>query len=109
LSILYKQTRNAILISVNHFRTAFKKTTMKKSLLFSVTLILLACQNESEKELSVDNQIIKPTFEIAPPIDEFKPQTELFSIDNSKDTVLISDHGSFIHVPANSLDRKSVV
>jgi hypothetical protein len=80
---------------------------MKKSLLFSVTLILLACQNKSEKELSVDNQIIKPTFEIAPPIDEFKPQTELFSIDNSKDTILISDHGSFIHVPANSFVDKN--
>lgn len=74
---------------------------MKKTLLFSVTLILFACQNEPEKEFSIEGKIINPTFEITPPIDDFKPQTELFSIDNSKDTILISDHGSFINVPAN--------
>lgn len=74
---------------------------MKKTLLFPVTLILFACQNEPEKEFSIEGKIINPTFEITPPIDDFKPQTELFSIDNSKDTVLISDHGSFINVPAN--------
>ncbi len=74
---------------------------MRKILLFVPALFLLACNDQPKETPKEEKQSLAPTFEILAPVDEFTPEAEVFSIDNSKDTILISDHGSFINVPAN--------
>lgn len=74
---------------------------MRKILLFVPAVFLLACNNQPKETTKEEKQSIAPTFEILPPVEEFTPEAEVFSIDNSKDTILISEHGSFINVPAN--------
>lgn len=77
---------------------------MRKILLFVPTLFLLACNDQPKETPKNEKQSIEPTFQIIPPVEEFTPEAEVFSIDNSKDTILISDHGSFINVPANCFE-----
>ena len=77
---------------------------MRKILLFVPALFLLACNDEAKETPKNEKQSIEPTFKILPPVEEFTPEAEVFSIDNSKDTILISDHGSFINVPANCFE-----
>lgn len=64
-------------------------------------ILFVACKNETKTNESGEVRQTEPTFEIAPPIEEYNPSAEVFSIDNSKDTILISENGSFINVPAN--------
>lgn len=74
---------------------------MKKILLLMPILIVFACQEQPATAVNHDIKLAKPTFEITPPVEEFTPHKEVFSIDNTKDTVLISEHGSFVHVPSH--------
>jgi hypothetical protein len=79
----------------------YQNAIMKNVILLIPVIFIFACQEQPESSETHDVKKAVPTFEIAPPVQEFTPFEEFFSIDNTKDTVLISDHGSFIHIPSN--------
>ena len=68
-------------------------------------LFAFSCGTENQTETAVTK--VKPTFEIAPPVEEYQPEAEVYTIDNTKDTIIISDHGSFVNIPANAFVDKS--
>jgi hypothetical protein len=73
---------------------------MKKIVIY-VTMIVgvLSCTSE-EKEMIL--QLTKEaSFKIKPPLVNNPPIAQIFNIDNSLDTVLISNRGSFISIPKN--------
>lgn len=73
---------------------------MKSILTFTLAILLFSCENNSTETIAeVKNS--EPVFKIEPPIPGAEPEGEIFAIDNSKDTILITDHGSFVSVPAN--------
>ncbi|MEX1002418.1 MAG: hypothetical protein WDZ35_09930 [Crocinitomicaceae bacterium] len=79
-----------------------------KNIFFYTALLLLgtAC-SEPSTETDTEEVAAQPFFEIAPPIDALTKEAEVFTIDNSKDTILISAHGSFIQIPQNCFETAS--
>jgi hypothetical protein len=75
---------------------------MKKipHLLALILLLNNSCQQQS-KLTDENSGMNKPLFSITPPLEGENVAKENFQIDNTKDTVLVSEHGSFILVPAN--------
>jgi hypothetical protein len=68
--------------------------------IIAVSLSLIACDSNPKEQGKIE--VHKPTYTITPPIAEYTPEAEQFEIDATNDTVLISEKGSFISVPANS-------
>lgn len=78
---------------------------MKYPTLIGLALITIACSEQAEDKIDSTSEV--PTFEIKPLIENAEPTAEIFEIDNSKDTILISEHGSFIRIPADCFENKS--
>ncbi len=70
--------------------------------LFTLTTILLffSCGTQTTVSKSEQNST-EPVFQISPPLAGSEPTKEIYCIDNSTDTILISAHGSFVSIPAN--------
>lgn len=61
----------------------------------SLSFFILSCSEQEEKS----EQVYAPTFSIQPPIDALDPKGENFLVDNTKDTILVTHTGSFVHIP----------
>ncbi len=60
---------------------------------------ILSCATE-EKEMKIESPK-EASFKVKPPIEEEVPLAQIFTIDNSLDTILVSDRGSFVSIPKN--------
>lgn len=76
---------------------------MKNSILMSM-LILTACVDKQDKIGQVENT---KTLQIIPPIAESEPMNENYALIAEHDTILLSENGSFIHVPSNCFVTKT--
>jgi len=76
-------------------------TTTKIITSLSLFLLLSCNQTNSEKNLPKIKPFPLPIYTITPPINHGIPTPILFKIDNSKDTILVSDKGSYISIPKN--------
>jgi hypothetical protein len=73
---------------------------MKTLLTLSASALLLSCSIQTTVSIP-EAAVVQPVFQINPPIASVQPPKESYLIDNSQDTILISEHGSFVSVPAN--------
>ena len=75
---------------------------MKKTISIIVIGLFFGCKNEAINSFDTELAFSPPTYEIDPPVEEDIPEKELYSINTAKDTILVSDRGSLINIPANS-------
>jgi hypothetical protein len=75
-----------------------------KNQFFFLFFILISCQPQIETV--GEAQVMLPSFKVNPPINNCNVDTNVFLIDNSKDTTLISDKGGFISIPSNCFKNK---
>ena len=68
-----------------------------------ITALLISCTENEVKQYSELKKIT--SFKIEPPLKSYKSGIQLYEIDNSKDTILVSDKGSYISIPKNCFNN----
>lgn len=70
---------------------------MKNYKLFIIfSVLLISCNNSNQTIIDLPKEA---SFKITPPLLDAVPIAEIFEIDNSEDTILFSDNGSYISIP----------
>lgn len=73
---------------------------MKTIVTLSACALLFSCSTQNPVSIPAQDSV-QPVFQIDPPLVGAQPEKESYLIDNSKDTILITDHGSFVSIPAD--------